>query len=190
MILTRVLAAVLASTSPSMSTWVEPAGPAIMAIVGSNTNASGFYVPVGVGLKLHDFELITTISVAFWAPLNDANERQVLEFEGSVGPVFHPIVGDSPSWLDGFFVEPKVVIDVGFRSGVGQNNFGCAQLGLDLGYQLRVGYFFAALVTGAGLGFGVMPSSIAGVLGLSTLPATPRVVWSANVSFLRLGVAF
>lgn len=171
-----------------MSAWVEPAGPAVMGLVAANTNASGFYLPVGVGLKLHDLELISSFSVAFWAPLSGANE-QVVEFEGAVGPAFHPIVGDAPSWLDGFFVEPKVVLDVGGRPGVGRN-FGCAQLGLDVGYQLRVGYFFAAFVAGAGLGYGVMPTSIAGVLGLSTQPAVPRVVWSANVSFLRLGVAF
>jgi hypothetical protein len=169
--------------------WTEPLGPTVLALVSGFAAERYVYVPLGVTI-FEPFELSAQGTFYDYAQLDRSDyapapyhSRSVM---AAIGPVLHAHGG---TWLDGFFLQPKLAVQAG-QNLTSRLAFGCAELALDAGYQLRAGHFFGALLVGGGVSYGLMPSDINGVFGVSSNTPRARFVFSVNMNFLRLGYAF
>lgn len=112
--------------------------------------------------------------------------------------------GDAPH--SGLLLEPRLILgyvrthaersdpDVTEpRTSPGYDGFS-AQLGLDVGYQWRVGGFYVAPVLGLAVGVsshvGSIPPFITGNHEVSSRDGTPQLAMGLNLHLLRLGWAF
>jgi hypothetical protein len=169
--------------------WTEPLGPTLLALVSGFAAERYVYVPLGVTI-FEPIELSAQVTFYDYAQLDRSDYAPAtyhsVSVMAAIGPVLH---AHSGTWFDGLFLQPKLAMQAGrnLTSGLG---FGCAEVALDAGYQLRAGHFFGALVVGGGVGYGVMPSAINGVFGVSSNTPQSRFVFSVNMNFLRLGYAF
>lgn len=189
MLSSLVLLVAAGSPSPtSFSVWAEPVSPVAFAAVSAL--AGGRIVSVPLGLVVRGWgpvDLAGSVTFTDWAHEGDGAHSELLGVELGAGPVFHARRG---SWVDGFFVAPKLDVELGYNLALEQT-IGCAQLAVDAGYQWSWRRVFLALVIGGGLGFGVMPTNLGGTFGFaSTQLAVPRLVWSLNLSVLRVGLNF
>lgn len=177
--------------------WVNSGGVLLTAFSRGTT----IDIPLGVTIPLPSFPTMSFELTYFrWACVG--NVSCTISYEQGVFATagFHfDTEGKGP--LLGFFLSPKLQLS-GFHRTVlptpslGGFTFG-AELGLDLGYQWRVGSLYLALMVG--LSGGVATHHPSGLYGLlvewngsnnTVVPQTVTYVFGINANVLRLGFAF
>ena len=186
-----VVTALPARAEEGWALWVAPVPTVVVAALSPLPN-----VAVSVGAT-RAFTRTLAVTWAFSAlggssacgAVEDAFCRSYGQVAVSLG--FSSSLGTGTA-LDGFFIAPKVMLSVWRDASIHHSGGSTEGLGgVDAGYQLRVGIFYAALVLGAVGGFSTSsPSSLAGPLWGSSRWGRLRPVWGLNVDILRLGVAF
>lgn len=203
-----VLALIASAPDPSISKisseeddapfalWIEPVGMVAVPIATALTPYPDhrIYVALGSNLKLGSTVWSTELSFFHWEGEGGATipPYELLAFQGAVGPILHTSGG---TWLDGFFVQPKLSFEIGSHMLLKQTLWSI-EAAVDAGYQLRRGPFYGALLIGVGLGYGELPDpgtnlwSWSGVLGLTSLPTKTGLVASVNLNLVRVGMTF
>ncbi|HYV44263.1 MAG TPA: hypothetical protein VFA20_05345 [Myxococcaceae bacterium] len=195
-----LLAADPSTDAPTQgSIWVNGGGVLLTATGGGTTIdvPLGATIPIPNGPTL-SFELTYFQWSCTGASCNVNFERGVFASAG-----FHfDTEGKGP--LRGFFLEPKLQLSGFSRSFIGFPAYDGlslgAELGLDLGYQWRLGQFYVAVILGASGGVAThYPSILYGLLvewnGSATGPAqlVPKplaYVFSLNLNLARVGFTF
>ena len=160
--------------------WVQPVGIVASPMLSALIRGAYVTVPVGINFPIGETEVAAELTASV-APAS-------LLIGASFGPIVHSHVG---SWVDGFFVQPKVRVEGGLRDGA-KNIAGLAAL--DVGYQIRNKRLYLAFVFGAGLGYGFTNQLFDGFLSLMiprrASEPSGRMVATINLNALRLGFAF
>jgi hypothetical protein len=198
-----LLADPAASAEPptQASVWLNSGGVLLTAAGGGRT----IDLPLGLTLPLKDGPTLDFELTYFqWSCTTNIDCSVTFERGAFASFGFHfDTEGKGP--LRGFFLEPKLQLS-GFTRTFSTNlsafdgpTLG-AELGLDLGYQWRVGSFYLALVVGASGGVAThYPSGLYGLLvewnGSSSsaaqlVPKTPAYIIGINANVLRLGLTF
>ncbi|HVE82583.1 MAG TPA: hypothetical protein VND93_07035 [Myxococcales bacterium] len=181
--------------------WINSGGVAVTAIGGGATVdvPLGATIPLPAGPTL-DFELTYfQWSCTGTATCTVRSESGVF----ATGGVHVDLGGPGP--LAGFFLSPKLQLSTLGRTfpaadtAFDGQSFG-VEVGLDLGYQWRVGPLYLALVAGASFGFAThYPSGLYGLLvewngsSSSSAQLAPQPiswVYGINGNILRLGFTF
>jgi hypothetical protein len=189
-----------ADTPTQGSIWVNTGGALLTATGGGRTIdiPLGATIPIPNGptlsFELTYFQWSCTGNVA----CNVNFERGVFASAG-----FHvDTEGKGP--LRGFFLHPKLQLSGFTRTHISYPAYDGltlgAELGLDLGYQWRLGSFYLAIIGGVSGGIAThYPSNLYGLLvewngsastAAQLVPRTPAYIFGLNLNGLRLGFTF
>lgn len=194
-------AAGTATDAPTQgSIWVNGGGALVTATGGGTT----IDLPLGATIPIPNGPVLSFELTYFqWSCTGNVScgvnfERGVFASAG-----FHfDTEGQGP--LRGFFLEPKLQLSGFTRTIIGFPAYDGltlgAELGLDLGYQWRLGSFYVALMGGLSGGIAThYPSILYGLLvewngsasGAAQLaPKTPAYVLGLNLNVARIGFTF
>jgi hypothetical protein len=180
--------------------WLNGGGVLLTAVGGGST----VDVPLGATIPIPGGPTLAFELTYFqWSCTGNVSCNVNFEQGAFVSAGFHfDTQGLGP--LSGFFLEPKLQLSGFNRTFTGFPAYDGvtlgAELGLDLGYQWRLGSFFLALVFGASGGIAThYPSNLYGLLvewnGSASGPAqlAPKsmvYVFGINPNVLRLGFTF
>ncbi|HEY8211418.1 MAG TPA: hypothetical protein VIG99_28235 [Myxococcaceae bacterium] len=183
------------------SVWLNSGGVLLTAAGGGRT----IDIPLGVTIPLQNGPTLSFELTYFqWSCVGNIACSVRFERGAFASAGFHFDTGGKGP-LQGFFLEPKLQLSGFTRTyNSGSSVFDGltlgAELGLDLGYQWRVGSFYLALVVGASGGVAThYPSGLYGLLvewngssvpGSQQAPQTPAYIFGVNANVLRLGLTF
>lgn len=173
-----------ADSGPKLALWAQPLG-FTAAPLGVSLAGAGTYVAVPLGATL----LFEPTEINIEATFYSFRDGQRAAWKGgylAVGPVFH--TGDRP--LNGFFVEPKLILDVYHDEVLGQLGVDLLP-GIDVGWQHTFGRVYLALAVGISGGWALADGDGIEGPGLNaSLPTKSRAVVGFNLNLLRLGFSF
>ena len=182
------------------SVWLNSGGVLLTALGNGRT----IDVPLGATIPLQNGPTLS-FELTYFQWSCTGNVACQVNFERGVfaSAGFHfDTEGKGP--LRGFFLEPRLQLSGFSRTLNGLPAFNGltlgAELGLDLGYQWRLGSFYLALVIGASGGVAThYPSGLYGLLvewngsnstAAQLAPQTPAYIIGINANILRLGFTF
>jgi len=182
------------------SLWLNGGGVLLTAVGGGTT----IDVPLGATIPIPNGPTLA-FELTYFQWSCTGNVACSVNFERGVfaSAGFHfDTEGKGP--LRGFFVEPKLQLSGFTRTFIGLPAYDGltlgAELGLDLGYQWRLGQFYVALVAGASGGVAThYPSILYGLLvewngsasgPAQLVPKTPAYIVGINANLARVGFTF
>jgi hypothetical protein len=172
------------AAEPRVALWAQPLG-FTAAPLGVSLAGAGTYVAVPLGATL----LFEPTEINVEATFYTFKDGQRASFEGgylAVGPIFH--TGDRP--LNGFFIEPKLILDLYHDDIRGQLGLDLLP-GIDFGWQHTFGRFYLALALGISGGWALSDGDGIEGPGLNaSLPTKSRAVVGFNLNLLRVGFSF
>ncbi len=185
------------------SVWLQPVGLAWGISRAAETQTRGrpmVYIPIGAQAAVGShLDLIAEFTLNFGHDSCDVgNCRTFQGFWVTFGGLYHPFAGQ---WTRGFFVQPKLMFssfdEQAFSHSPTANptDFGGTSrqlhLGADIGYQLVLGYIYAAVAVGVSGGYcsNCGTDRFAPMWGHPTGRAD-RFNVAYNVNLLRLGTVF
>lgn len=183
-----------ASAEPApvgVSVWVEPALPAFLWVGSAIAGSRMVDIPLGASYAIGPHALVLELSYQDYSGRSGGGTgpftTYLRSFIAAFGIEFHLARGTA---IDGLFLSPKLQAQVGFDLDEPGQTMWAAEVGLDVGYRFMVDHFYGALLIGGTVGYGNLPTTLSGPVGLGQLTPREQIVASPNFNVLRIGGTF